>query len=275
MIIKWVGCTRKLLAAANTVSQLETILRRLSGFVGNTLVVDGDSDEATSLDLTGHNGLMPCIHDELVRSQKNIEQLRSLGAHEIPQQRPLGSVHFKTQDETKNIHLRFDEYGLAPVSNELRFGNTLSIESDETSASGDHLAEIAASVMTTVFDNDLFEFGFCCLSDQYDEHNLDRSDGGVRAVGLDASKWLPGFYWANYFGAYLCDLVGRDALATTPGCRCTQLTSGILVANRLPPDRWSDPEFTENACSAMNHIGSHLFFEKGKAATGTLFAKTT
>jgi len=271
VIFNWRGRTRAYLAADEHVKQMESILHSLSGWLGQQLFVDDEASPNGILDLPEPGALRHWIDVKLARSEENSKQLRTLINDEIPYPRALGSIHFVSKDGMKNVHLHFDQFRLAPVLDELRFGNILSIESEDSSTSGNQLAEIALSVMTTLFDNDLFDHGFCCASGEYNESNLDRDGGGVRAVGLDASKWLPGFYWANYFGSHLCELVGRDVLMTTPGCRRIQLGSGVLVANTLPPDRWSDAEFIENSQSAMSHIGRHLFFEKGKAAGGSLF----
>lgn len=272
MMIKWHGRTRRFLAEENNVLQIEVILRELSNYLGKVLVVDEETDENTCLDLGVKEGLIDVVHDELVRLQYNESKLLTkLGVQKVPHLRPSGSVHFKTRDGSKGIHLRFDRYELAPVLDAFHFGNTLSIESDEMEFSGEQLAEVGLYVMKTIFNNDLFDHGYCCLSGQYDALNLDRSEGGVRAMGLDASKWLPGFYWANYMGAYLCNHIGREKLLTVPGCSCTKLGSGILVTNDLPPDHWSDVTYKDNARSAMDYIGQYLFFEKGKSPTGTLF----
>ena len=187
----------------------------------------------------------------------------------------MGNVHFATKDRSKDISLYFDEYKLAPVVEELLFGNVVSVEWEVLQDRGYDISNVSFRVMVSLFDNSLFDYGYCCVSDQYNSSNLDRSNGGVRAIGLDASCWIPGFYWANYFGKYLCDLIGREKLMTTPGCHSNQLGSGILIVNRLPPDRWCDPEFIEIANSAMNHIGRHIFFERGKIATGRLFRQET
>ncbi len=280
VIVNCNGATRFPLASDEGTKACERILQLLRGYLGDQLIVDDETISNGILDLTGGGSLRRWVDLELDRSEQNAEQIRALTTHRMPYHRALGDLCFAAMDGTKSVYLSFDEYSLSPVLDELRFGNTLTIESEETVLSGAPLAESALALMGRLFDNDLFDHGYCCLSDQYDAKNLDRSEGGVRAVGLDASKCLPGFYWGNYFGSYLCDLIRTDVLMTVPGCNSVQLSSGVLVANVLPPDRWSDTVLVENERSAISHIGRHLFFEKGKASNcreieghATLFRK--
>src|SRR5690606_32664422 len=114
---------------------------------------------------------------------------------------------------------------------------------------------------------------FCCLSDEYDARNLDVADGGVRAVGLDAARWLPGFYWANYFGLHLSEMIGTEVLMSVPGCRSIRLASGVLVVHRMPPEAWNEPAFGQVTESAIAHIGRQVFFERGKRPSGRLFTE--
>jgi hypothetical protein len=269
--------TRKHLGTGNLIDRVQGILSSLVPDYLDRILLQGDEsfEERVELELAERGALARCVEKELARSSIGRNRwkvvLEAMGT-KFPVERRLGGVFFIKHDESKEVHFDFDELRLAPNGDAFQFGNHLCIKSDEPEYSGHKLAERTLSAAIRIFDNDIFDHGYCCLDDQYDVKNLDRTGGGVQAVGLDASKCLPGFYWGNYFGAFLRDLIGRERLLTTPGCRSQPLGAGVLVVNELPPDQWSESQFLKNENKAMDHIGRHLFFEKGKICTGKLFS---
>jgi hypothetical protein len=241
---------------------------------GTLLQGDESYSDRFKLDLSVKGSLLQCVNKELLRAaeaSKGWKYLLKELPNPIPFERRTGGVFFIVPDHSKEVYFDFDEYRLSPHLDECLFGNSLCIKTDEPNSRGSVLAERTLSAARRIFDNEIFQYGYACLSDQYDAKNLDRTGGGVCAVGLDASKCLPGFYWGNYFGPFLCDRIGEQVLMTAPGCRSYRLQSGVLVTNDLPPDAWSDPAFIKNENAAMDHIGRELFFEKGKPMTGKLF----
>jgi hypothetical protein len=272
MIVDVTAKTRRALLADEAIGEVEKILRSLTWFFGDALALvdfEGEKEVLREIAINNHflGGL---VREDVERTRAACDRWDALTGLVSHHHRDHGELFFKSHDGSVEIHLSFDEESLSRRAGELRFSNLLSINW-EGSQKGNGLAEIFLSVMDRVFDNALFDYGFCCASDQYDKKNIDRSGGGVRAVGLDVSKCLPGFYWGNYFGPYLCDVIGREILVNVPGCGSLELRSGILVVNDLPPDQWSEEAFLENEKLAIAHAGPRLFFEKGKEPEGALF----
>jgi len=270
MTLTWRGRTRVNLASDLYLTAIERLVENLSDFLGPRLMID-DTYSKDCLDVNDPGGLRRVVETELARSTQNLGRLREMTARDLPYARRFGSVHFVSEDGTKNVHLSFDEYKLSPSVGEWRFGNAFSIEAEVGDLCETELDDIAAGISQTMFENDLFDHGFCCLADEYDAKNIDRSVNGVSAVGLDASKYLPGFYWGNYFGRFLCELIGRDRLLTVPGCRSIPSTSGVILMNKLPPSLWRDAAYKNNQTIAIAHVGRHLFFEKNGRSQGELF----
>lgn len=277
MVVDIVAHTRKYLGTEDAINCVQMILKKLvPDYLDKILHEGGEvTGERLHLDVTRDGALIELVRKELARateSSKGWKLLLTDYPNPAPFERLLGGVYLIQPDETKEVFFDFDEYQLAPNIDKLQFGNLLCVNSDESNCRGDTLGEKVLAAAMRIFDNDLFDYGYCCPADQYDAKNLDRTGGGVCAVGLDASKYLPGFYWGNYFGPFLCDLIGEDVLMSAPGCCSYRLQSGVLVTNELPPDFWSQPAFIKNENEAMNHIGRHLFFEKGKVMDGKLFS---
>ena len=92
--------------------------------------------------------------------------------------RDHGQLYFKGSKWLREVHFSFDDSGLVPWRGEIHFGNSLSVVWDDEN-SGGQLGEVCLAAMERVFDNCLFDYGYCCVSDQYDEKNMDYSGGGA------------------------------------------------------------------------------------------------
>lgn len=298
--------TRTSLVERESIVRIEQMLRDLAlDFLGPKLYESSDVaedvplDDRTEIDSNAAGWLVRAVERELGNDRESHcnwlksvskEQLRLMEEQGLSPTRrvDLAMLLFVTADYNvsdgwytgdaftgKEVFLHASERSLVTRllgmgKTELNFDNSLALNWLDADSADDQLSDTCLSVMQRLFDNDLFDYGYCCSGDQYGAKNLDYTHG-VEAVGLDVSKCLPGFYWGNYFGSFLCNLVGTEQLLSVPGCRSLELESGVLVTNELAPDRWSEPEFVERENRAIDHIGRHLFFEKGKAMTGTLF----
>jgi len=265
MLTKVNAKTRRSLLQADAIQEVAGILRALDWFLGDLCVVDYEDEKEVlrEIAITGDT-LDELVRGDIAASRRASERFAAFTGRVPPDPRRLGSLFFKSRAGLREVHFWFDERGLVPRAGETHFGNLLSFVWEDSHC-GKHLTEVCLAVMERLFDNALFDHGFCCVTDQYDGKNMDYSGGGARAVGLDVSKALSGFYWGNYFGAYLCKLIGAETLMDVPCCDSIQAQSGVLVVNKLPPDEWSQQAFLANEKAAMEYIGQRFFFEKGKA----------
>jgi hypothetical protein len=263
MLIKVRAKTRMPLLNGSAVAEVATILRKLGWLLGHLCLVDYDDDKEILSDVVLTD---QCLQDLVQRSINDSDDAVKRWAlfPQAPRDpRKLGELFFKGREGLKEVHFSFDECGLVARAGQTHFGNSLSLVWEDRRR-GTHLGEVCLAVMEQVFDNSLFDYGFCCISEQYEEKNMDYSGGGARAVGLDVSKALPGLYWGNYFGEHLCQLIGYETLMELPGYSSHHVRSGIIVANELPPDEWRQDNFLANEKATIGRIGSRFFFEKGK-----------
>jgi len=241
-------------------SNAERVASLLSDVVatGNRNLWEIDSEDDcssnTHVDLRVSDTIWEIIETEAQRAVCNQKELTEMIGRELPHSRPFGSVHLTLGDD--EIHLHFDREQFSNVLGQLRFGNYLSLRLNLSDA------ESALSRAKYLFRDDTFEYGYVCHPDHFAALNLDECEG-IEAVGLDVSKFLPGFYWGNYFSKKLCEKIGFSPDAEIPGCHIVPLEYGVLIFNRIGPDRWREAEFVANADAAMTHIGKQLFFQKG------------
>jgi hypothetical protein len=84
--------------------------------------------------------------------------------------------------------------------------------------------------------------------------------GGLSAVGVDFSRFLPGLFAWNYFGRPYVDLIGRDRLLTAPATDVRELGAGVFLRLVDDPHRWDSSESTSASERALEHVGPEYFF---------------
>lgn len=274
MIMKLVGYSLSPLTKPEQSSRLETLLARLAPKVFSSgLMVDEDAPPTRHVCPKTQRGY---IVEEIDREIARLESRRTVWRNQLGSslpdnmQRSHGSVHFVSTDGEENLHVHFDDWSLAPSQSEKRFGNSVSVEiaCDEENKEDDGWLR---QLCRTFFDGALFDYGFCCSRDEFVSKNIERSDGGERAVGLDASRWLPGFYWGNYFGKCLCrrmsevdrDMHGFDTL---------RLSDGVFVVSTQPPWCWQSPTYRTTEKMAISAIGKQFFFNGDRSNGVDLFS---
>lgn len=276
---QWHASTRKFLGGADGIARIQEILRGLIPKVLEETLYDWAEDlpwfRRKKLCLSEPGALFRLVQSERERLRPIFERYnRKLGplirGGTLPE-RDTGAIHVVSRDESHSVAFGYDEFGVLPRANELR--NFLSIVRYRQAVPerSEDLTSLADYICRNVLSNDLFEWTYCCIGEEYEANNMDFGGGGARALGRDFSKTLPGFYWGNYFGPFLIDTLGPAKFASVPGCKVERLGPGIFVSNELPPDEWQSAEYQRNRIAAMEHLGRHFFFEKGKEMTGSLF----
>jgi hypothetical protein len=277
----WHASTRKFLGGPVGVAAIQKILRSLSPEMLDDLLFDWAEDlpwaQRKTLRLSEDGSILRFIQEENERLKPIFEQYnRKFGHLLFPSgprpQRDSGSMHVINRDEGHSVSFSYFDFEPSMARADL-YANSLSLYcySRNVSELSDRCS-LAIRVCKKILTNDFFEWGYCCLGDEFDANNMDYSGGGACAVGSNQfSKILPGFYWGSYFGPFLIERIGRSKFDSVPGCDVEHLGHGMLVTNQLPSDAWQSPEYQRNRIAAMEHLGRHFFFEKGKELKGTLF----
>lgn len=109
-------------------------------------------------------------------------------------------------------------------------------------------------------DDPAFLWGAAYMSGEFEASNLDSSNGGLRAIGRDVSRHLPGLYWLNFFGRPYTSMMAVDDARRT----------GIGVWNRAgeatifecfsSPDDWATA--AKDKRDVMDALGADLFFDR-------------
>jgi hypothetical protein len=105
-------------------------------------------------------------------------------------------------------------------------------------------------------------WGHAQITAEYDAKNISREGGGMRAVGVDISRALPGIYWLNFYGRTCRDRIGRERLLTAPAAQVREVDDGVLLMLHPDPAAWDTPEYKATEGRVLEHLGPHYFFSK-------------
>lgn len=154
------------------------------------------------------------------------------------------------------------ETGLWRVGRSWAFCNHIGLQIFSKTVEGESAAVWARRFMVTLLGTLTFDHAFACARGEFELHNLDRAGGGLRAVGRDISRYLPGLYWLNYFGDVYCRLMDRERIRTAPAFAVDDLGSGILLQLSAAPAEWATPAYQARRESVLDHLGQRFFFSR-------------
>jgi len=264
MIIKLTGFTPLALTKSVNILKLEALFMRLSKerFLP-TLLTGDDFSDVQEINPSLESGyLINEIDKEINHLEESVKKWKPFlkSNHMDHFTRTHGSVFFGSADDSINLGVIFDDWATIPCGSEKRIGNMVDFQITFNELDENNTAWLL-NFCSIFFSDSFFDYGLCCSSDEYESKNIDRSDGGMRAVGLDVSRYLPGFYWGNYFGNILCrknTKLERDI----DGFTSLKLTRGMFVSSALPPWKWMTEEYKRLELKAVMSIGEDLFFNK-------------
>jgi hypothetical protein len=276
LTLEWSAKTRRFLGTSHEFRAIQLILRSLTPEIDQVLydvAEDIPWPRRKTLNLDKEDALLNYAKEETDRQKPIFERWEREFGHRLtgrPPKRETGGLFVQSRDAKCWVMFDWDQLGLLPGL--VMFRNSLKLRCHNSRVSSFDSRNSEDSMSRRIFSNDLFEWGHCCRGDEYSKNNMDNlCDGAHCAVGLDVSKMLPGFYWGNYFGPFLIEKIGESKFTSVPGCNVERLGHGILVTNEFPPDAWQSSEYQSNRVAAMEHLGRHFFFEKGKELKGSLF----
>lgn len=174
----------------------------------------------------------------------------------------LGSTELRGDGDALTVVISVDEYALAPLGNEWIFGNRLSLQVRRSKVEGVDAVAWSAEMFQALCGALPSLYGDVHSSDEYDAKNMSHEGGGLEAVGIDASKHLPGLYWLNFFGKPYCDLIGRHRLLSAPAAETREVNEGVLLRLFDDPRKWASPEYKAVERRVLDHIGPQYFFSK-------------
>jgi hypothetical protein len=104
-----------------------------------------------------------------------------------------------------------------------------------------------------------FLWGGAYLRQEFRASNLDTTEG-MRAIGRDVRRHLPGVFWLNLFGKPYWDLIGVEALRTAPAAVLGEDEHRVILRAFESPEDW--PDGVDAKEQLRRHLGDDIFFDR-------------
>jgi len=123
--------------------------------------------------------------------------------------------------------------------------------------------ETFISYSWTMFDLLRPPYAYVCCESDYRAKNVIDNENLHAAVGIDLQKYLPGIYWANFFGPRYIDFFGEDQLLSAPAHDVQWIDdAGILLLLSDSPFDYAETEVRKREDAVVDHLGRDAFFFK-------------
>lgn len=253
------------LLTTGTIDALGDWLAAKNPRMSNTLEVhayERDPDRVR-VDLNSEGGLLAAVADRGLSRGELYEQLVSSYGGTGDRPRRFGSALIRGRGRGSSgpyLTIDFDSSApLRPMGDMWIWSNSIFANVSTETVEGVPRATWIRHLGNFLAHERDFLWGAGYLHSEFEESNLDTTSG-VRAIGRDASRHLPGLYWLNYFGRHYTSLMRVDVARATGIGTWTVDDDAIAVEGYATPERWVSATSDKNTIVAA--LGRDLFFDR-------------
>jgi hypothetical protein len=244
----------RFLGEAAELERIFSILSSLKVYPDAIALLDADGSEvARPIDAAS---FASCVH-RLAFSRGG--HYRNLVAKHGPPpfERAIGSATIAGVREDLELYLRVDEYSAAPRGAAVTLENHISGDVKLTGAS----TAAVRTLVSTFATHCAPVWATAYANAEYEAKNMERSHG-IRALGRDVSRFLPGLYWLNFFGEPYVQLIGAARFDALDGVHVERLESGYIVQLSRSPLDWESAEYRAAETRVLDQLGRQFFFRR-------------
>ena len=177
-----------------------------------------------------------------------------------PYERQTGSVELRGADSSLIVVIHLDDYTFSPSAGRWLWGNTITLQVCRARV-GEKDAETFVERFAIAACSRLSPwYAHGHLAVEFHARNISTEGGGMRAIGIDYSRYLPGLYWLNFFGDPYCRLIGQERLLGAPSHMARVIDEGVLLRVNQKASSWNCAE--SRAQQVLTHIGEQYFFDR-------------
>lgn len=184
--------------------------------------------------------------------------------------RRFGNVELRGGDKTLIVVIGLDDLLFSPSAGRYLWGNTISLQFEVENKRAEWAARKLQMVSKRIASELPVWYMRGHLQQEWHEKNISREGGGVMGIGGDASRYLPGIYWLNFYGAPYIELMGMDRLLSAPAFENKALHDGTLVLLSELPTSWNSPSYSQAEQKFLDHVGKEFFFSRNDLHRKTL-----
>ena len=114
----------------------------------------------------------------------------------------------------------------------------------------------------------LFDFDYGCARHKEDWYrkNMEVTPRVKRSIGVNLKQYLPGVYWANFFGLTYVRKFGSDTIRSAPAYSVEEVAeSRFLLLSTATPFEYDRPDIQQRERKIVEHLGRGAFFDRSAA----------
>lgn len=186
-----------------------------------------------------------------------------------PDERRFGDLELRGAEDSLAVFVSLDDYIFAPISGTYSLANSVGMQIYKPRIEGIDAAEFIRKFAATACAKLSPWHAHGEMTKEWDAKNMN-FEHGVRAIGGDISRYLPGLYWLNFFGGPYRDLIGKERLLSAPGHETAEIDAGVLVCLAERPETWDSPEYKAVEQAVLDHLGREFFFDRNNTERKTV-----
>jgi hypothetical protein len=250
--------------------QFQTILAQLLPEWSSGFHLWRSGEPRFPIDVNRQDGIQDVMLTKGIAKGELFRRLERLAPVSNPERR-LGSMELRGAYPGITVVLGFDDWLFCPMGTAWIAGNRIEIQVRnkriEQSSAPDWVEKCFSLCCAQL---DPF-FGFACATEEYTAKNMFTESGrGLRAIGIDIAKHLPGLYWLNFFGFPYSKSMGKKCLATAVAHLVASCGSGYLVQLASEPQEWNSRTYWACEQSVRRHLGEEYFFIRDRQHRNTV-----
>lgn len=250
------------LVASDVLDGLQDALASLSpGFCADLRVMSYERDREVRRVAPG----LPLRQAVAEKGLQRGETYRSLVQDSGPPShgREFGDAIVRGSAPRTNLYIRFDDLTPAmPIGQNWLFSNSISGQVGPTKVCGIPRTTFVFELVTVLGSMRDALWGAAHDDSEFRSRNLYDEPDGMRALGRDIRRSLPGLYWLNLFGQPYRRLIGDSTLATTPAADVHDLGVALLIRLWEKPEDWGADLAIDRRRRALEHLGPQYFFDR-------------
>lgn len=262
------------LVASDVLDGLQDALTRLSpGFCADLRVMSYECDRDVRRVVPGVPLRQAVVEKGLQRGDTYRSLVRDSGSPS--HDREFGDVIVRGSAPRTNLFIRFDDLTPAkPIGENWLFSNSISGQVGSAKVGGVPRTTFVFDLVTALGSMRDALWGAAHDDAEFRSRNLYDEPDGMRALGRDIRRSLPGLYWLNLFGQPYRSLIGDSTLATVPAADVHDLGDALLIRLWEKPEDWGTDQAIDRHRRALEHLGPQYFFDReqpGRATTAPDF----
>jgi hypothetical protein len=177
--------------------------------------------------------------------------------------RRLGHAMVRATPRAAYLSVDFDEYfPCLPMGDKWLFSNNVGGTFGPQRVAGVPREDWVQALVKGFGDDPRLLWGAAFLRSEFDSRNLHNEADGIRALGRDVRKSLPGVFWLNVFGSAYVDLIGSERLRNAPAAIVTVLGNNVLVGAYEKPEDWSTGLGMSHQRQLAEYLGQRYFYDR-------------